>query len=107
MTENLQKTAEADERFAQRFPDRRFWVRPASRGEVRTMFRGKVRGWHPCVVIARYEGDVYAHVPFLCTSRDISDAYEEGAAEIFLKAMAANKAGSIAKVLAVRSGRPI
>lgn len=107
MTESLQKTAEADERFAQRFPDRRFWVRPASRGEVRTMFRGKVRGWHPCVVIARYEGDFYTHFPFLCTTHDISDASEDGAAEIFLKAIAANKAGSIARVVAVRSGRAI
>lgn len=104
MLTDIQRTCDADERFAARFPDRTCWLRPASRGEVRQVFGRKVRGWHPCLAVWR-EGDVYRKAPFLSTSRDITDACNRVAAEAAVKAVKSLRGGVVLRILATRSGR--
>lgn len=106
MQSDIQKTCDADERFAARFPNRKCWLRPASRGEVRQIFGRKVRGWHPCIAVLR-EGSDYKKVPFLSTSRDVSDADDCVAATVAVKAVEALKGGGTASIVAIRSGRSI
>lgn len=103
---DVQKTCDADERFAERFPNRVCWLRPASRAEVRQIFGRKVRGWHPCIGIWR-EGAAYRKVPFLSTSRDISDASEGVAVDAVVKAVESLRAGVVLRILMTRSGRPL
>lgn len=101
---DLQKTCDADERFAARFPDRFCWLRPASRGEVRQMFGQKVRGWCPCIVVWR-EGDVYRKAPFLSTSRDVADASDGVAADAAVRAVESLRGDVVLRILMTRSGR--
>lgn len=106
MLTDIQKTCDADERFAARFPDRTCWLRPASRGEVRQVFGRKVRGWHPCLAVWR-EGDVYRKAPFLSTSRDVADACDGVAADAAVKAVESLRGGVVLRILMTRSGRAI
>lgn len=106
MLTDIQRTSDADERFAARFPNRMCWLRPASRGEVRQIFGRKVRGWHPCLAVWR-EGDVYRKAPFLSTSRDVADACDGVAAEAAVKAVESLRGGVVLRILATRSGRAV
>lgn len=101
---DVQKTCDADERFAARFPDRFCWLRPASRAEVRQVFGRKVQGWHPCLAIWR-EGDVFRKVPFFSTSRDVADASDGVAADAAVRAVESLRGGVVLRILTTRSGR--
>lgn len=104
---SLEQACKADRRFARRFPDRECWLRPATPGERKAMFLGQIGdGWHPCVAVYR-QGDVYRNFPFLSSSRDIADAYENTAAHTAVKALEALREGGIAHIIATRSGRPL
>lgn len=104
---SIETACKADRRFFRRFPDRECWLRPASPEERRAIFQGWVAdGWHPCIAVWR-RGDTYLNFPFLSTSPDIADAYEETAAQAALKAAEALCAGEIAHIVATRSGRPL
>ncbi|AMY70916.1 hypothetical protein [Frigidibacter mobilis] len=106
MHSDIQKTCDADERFAARFPDRQFWLRPASRGEVREIFGRKVRGWHPCLAVWR-EGDIYRKVPFFATTRDVADASDGVSAETAVNAIESLREGVVLRILITRSGRAL
>ncbi|QFG37203.1 hypothetical protein ESD82_13570 [Paracoccus pantotrophus] len=103
---SLESSAKIDSRFAQRFPKRRAWVRPATQAERTSIFEGhEVPDWlTPSMAIARVGRD-FARIPFVSTSPDIADATEAAAAMIIARAAEAFKAGNIATIIATRSGR--
>ncbi|RNF33711.1 hypothetical protein A7A09_014570 [Paracoccus methylarcula] len=73
--------AKIDRRFARRFPNRGFWLRPASAEERKIQFRGRSEpGWHPCMAIMRGVGkhaDKFHSLPFYSSTPDLADIGEE------------------------------
>ncbi|SEN57991.1 hypothetical protein SAMN04488103_1066 [Gemmobacter aquatilis] len=73
-------TAKIDRRFAKRFPERQWWLRPATAEERLVQFRGRsVEGWHPCLVVGR-NGDKFMSMPFYASSREVTDIDDDDAA---------------------------
>ena len=100
--------AKIDRRFSRRFPKRQFWLRPATPSE-----RNMVRAQHGdapaitpavCMAIGK-RGPDYIAVPFWCSSADVADATEGAAAEGVALAVEAIKAGTIARIMTMRTGR--
>lgn len=72
--------AKIDRRYARRFPNRQWWLRPASAQERQEQFRGRsVEGWHPCLVVGR-AGDKFVSMPFFASSPDVADISDDEAA---------------------------
>lgn len=72
--------AKIDRRFARRFPNRQWWLRPATMEERQVQFRGRsVEGWHPCLAVGR-SGDRFMSMPFYASSPDVADIGDDDAA---------------------------
>ena len=60
---NLDASADIDRRYSSRFPERHFWLRPATFEERVTLAEAGPKGATLCVAIARRGADYYK-VPF-------------------------------------------
>ena len=101
---DLESTAQIDQRYSSRFPNRHFWLRPATFEERVTLAAAAPAGASLCIAIAR-RGDDFFAVPFWSLSSDVADATESAAAQVITVAARAVHAGSLAMVAPMRSGR--
>lgn len=68
-----------DRQFAERFPHRNWWLRPATAEERQIQFRGRaVEGWHACLAVGRC-GEWFRTMPFYATSADVADIDDQDA----------------------------
>ena len=101
---SLDASAKIDRRYSSRFPDRHFWLRPATLEERLSLAQAAPSGAALCIAIAR-RGDDYFAVPFWSLSSDVADATEGAAAEVITVAVRALQAGNLAMIAPMRSGR--
>lgn len=99
----LAASAKIDRRFARRFPDRSFWLRPATPEERRVILARKpdAASFSPaylCIAIAHRDCDFLAF-PFWATCADVSGASDGDAAEFVMRAAEAIAAGGMASII--------
>lgn len=101
---NLESSAKIDQRFSSRFPNRHFWLRPATFEERVSLAEASPAGASLCIAIAKRGGDFFA-IPFWSLSSDVADATEDAAAMVIARAAQAVREGSLAVIAPMRSGR--
>lgn len=101
---HLAAPANIDRRYSTRFPDRHFWLRPATFEERVTLAEAGPKGTTLCVAIARRGADYYK-IPFWSLSSDVADATQDAAAQVIAIAARALQAGNVAMIAPMRSGR--
>lgn len=107
----LAASAKIDRRYARRFPDRNFWLRPATPEERRVILSRKPDpAQFPnaalCISVAHWDSDFLAW-PFWADSADVADASDGAAAEVVMRAAEAYAAGTMASVILMDHRTPL